>query len=195
MPPDRYDDSESPGPETIVLITAFLESVEAARNAYQAVKDLLVERNVVDQVDMAIVGPQDGGATKILRKFALSSTIGRALGDGWGPATGLVLWLYPSAVDGTGYLAGKPGERGGLSTLAAETRRSMSWGDLARVGGQTDRCGVSLVIGCPESLVSIVEDTLADIPSIHVRTDLNLKHLEHEVATAMSANHFPKDRI
>ena len=166
----------------VVFVSAFYTDVAAAKNDFQAIKDLHYEINALDEFDAVVIGRQDRGDVKIFRKHEQSIRYGRLQSGAWGLASGLAVALYPAAAIGTGLLVGSPNSSAGLFGFSAEVASALGRARLLTLGEKFDDVDAGLVVAAVPETESEVRRVLAG--DAGVRSDaatLDLAHLERTV--------------
>jgi uncharacterized membrane protein len=172
---------------TVVFVSAFYDELAAAKNDYQAVKDLHYETNARDEFDAIVIGRQDSGDVKILRKHEQSIRYGRLPSGVWGLASGLAVALYPAAAIGTGLLVGSPNASAGPTGFGAEIAGALGRDPLLTLGKKFDTAEAGLIVAASPEIESEVWRAIGG--AREVRSDpatLNLAHLERVVRDARS---------
>lgn len=132
-----------------ISMTAFgatYDTLDAAEQDYQAVKDLYYGLGLMDTFDAAVLTKNENGKVKIVKKHEQPTRQGAWAGAGWGLATGLVAAIFPAVAVGTGLLATTAGAGGVLGALAGHAVGGMSRGDLKDLGEALEVGQAGLVV-------------------------------------------------
>jgi len=89
---------------TFFAYSGVYSTVEGALTDYHAVHDLQTEAGLIDASDAAVLERKPDGKVKIAKKHETPTRVGGVLGRGVGPATGLLVALFPAAAIGGGLL-------------------------------------------------------------------------------------------
>src|SRR4051794_41864982 len=112
--------------DTLYVIAATSDDVDAAVADYEAVKELYREVRTSHDFDASVIAKDEDGTVRIVKKHEQPTRHGAAVGLGWGLAVGVAAVLFPpvgigiatagatgAAIGGGGGGAGGGGARGG----------------------------------------------------------------------------------
>jgi uncharacterized membrane protein len=173
--------------DTFLVYAGVYDRVDDAIAAYEAVKDLHTEANLIDAYDAAIVERRADGKVKIVKKHETPMRVGGVLGGGAGLATGLVIALFPAAAIGGGLLAATTGGGALLGALAGHAAGGMSRGDLKELGEELDRGQAGLVVVAVSDMEAKVEHAMKHAQKIQAKQmKADAKALEADAKEANS---------
>ena len=81
--------------DTLYVIAAAYDDVDAAVADYEAVKALYHEVKTSHDFDAAVIAKDDEGKVSIVKKHEQPTRHGAAVGLGWGLAVGVTAMLFP----------------------------------------------------------------------------------------------------
>jgi uncharacterized membrane protein len=137
--------------DTLYVIAAAYDDVDAAVADYQAVKELYRAVKASHDFDAAVIAKNEAGKVRIVKKHEQPTRHGAAVGLGWGLAAGVVAALFPPVGIGIAAAGGAGAAIGGVAGHAAG---GMSRGDLKDLGEALD--------AGQAGLVAVYETNLAD---------------------------------
>jgi len=132
--------------DTFIAYVGVYSSKDDAVADYEAIKDLHTELGLIDAYDAAVVERRDDGKVKIVKKHETRARGGGVVGGGVGPATGLVIAIFPAAAIGAGLLATTTAGGAILGSVAGHAAAGMSRTDLKDLGEQLDAGDAGLVV-------------------------------------------------
>ena len=132
--------------DTFVVYVGVYPSVEDAEADYQLVKDLHTSAGMLDAYDAAVIEKRENGKVRITKKHETPTRVGGVLGGGVGPATGLVVALFPFAAIGGGLLAATTAGGAILGAVSGHAAAGMSRSDLKELGEYLDEGEAGLVV-------------------------------------------------
>jgi uncharacterized membrane protein len=165
--------------DTLFVIAAAYDDVDAAVMDYEAVKDLYREVKTSHDFDAAVIAKDDAGEVRIVRKHEEPTRHGAAVGLRWGLATGVVAALFPPI--GIGIAAVGAGAGAAIGGVAGHASDRMGRGDLKDLGEALD--------AGQAGLIAVYEMNLAD------QIAANIKAANRIVsrATDMAADQLAED--
>ncbi len=171
--------------KTVVFVAGAYLEVSSAKHDYQALRDSHYETNELDLFDAAVLGRQDTGKMKILRKYERPTLHGELTGSGWGLATGLAIALFPSAAIGTNFLVGAPGAHGGISAFAGHVAGGLGRKNLFALGLMFDSADAGLISATTEAMLPVVRRAMQEADTVRVlAADIDVPALESGIRYA-----------
>lgn len=164
--------------DTLFVIAAAYDDVDAAVADYEAVKELYHEVKTSHDFDAAVVAKDDQGHVKIVKKHEQPTRHGAAVGLGWGLAVGVTAALFPPVGIGLA-TAGAGGAA--IGAVAGHASGGMSRGDLKELGETLDAGQAGLVV--------VYETNLAD----QVAANIKAANRIVSKATDMAADQLAED--
>ena len=164
--------------DTLFVIAAAYDDVDAAVADYEAVKELYHEVKTSHDFDAAVVAKDDEGHVKIVKKHEQPTRHGAAVGLGWGLAVGVTAALFPPVGIGLA-TAGAGGAA--IGAVAGHASGGMSRGDLKELGETLDAGQAGLVV--------VYETNLAD----QVAANIKAANRIVSKATDMAADQLAED--
>ena len=137
--------------DTLYVIAAAYDDVDAAVADYEAVKELYREVKSSNDFDAAVISKDEDGKVHIVKKHEQPTRHGAAIGLGWGLAVGVVATLFPPVGIGIVTAGGAGAVIGGVTGHASG---GMSRGDLKDLGDTLD--------AGQAGLIAVYETNLAD---------------------------------
>jgi uncharacterized membrane protein len=128
--------------DTLYVIAAAYDDVDAAIADYDAVKALYHEVRTSHDFDAAVVAKDDDGTVRIVKKHEQPTRHGAAVGLGWGLAVGVTALLFPPVGIGIATAGAAGAAVGGV---AGHASRGMSRGDLKDLGEMLDTGQAGLI--------------------------------------------------
>ena len=144
--------------DTLYVIAAAYDDVDAAVADYEAVKELYRAVRSSHDFDASVVAKNADGKVRIVKKHEQPTRHGAAVGLGWGRAVGVVAVLFPPA--GIGLAAAGAGGAA-IGAVAAHGSGGMSRGDLTELGETLDAGQAGLIV--------VYETNLADQVAANIR--------------------------
>ena len=138
--------------DTLFVIAAAYDDIDAAVADYEAVKDLYREVKTSHDFDAAVIAKDDAGAVRIVKKHEEPTRHGAAVGLRWGLATGVVAALFPPV--GIGIAAVGAGAGAAIGGVAGHAGDRMGRADLKDLGEALD--------AGQAGLIAVYETNLAD---------------------------------
>jgi uncharacterized membrane protein len=132
--------------DTFIAFVGVYDNVSDADADYALVKDLHTKENLIDSYDAAVIERRADGKVKISKKHETPTRVGGVLGGGVGPATGLVVALFPFAAIGGGLIALTTAGGAALGAVAGHAAAGMSRHDLKELGEHLDAGQAGLVV-------------------------------------------------
>jgi uncharacterized membrane protein len=128
--------------DTLYVIAAAYDDVDAAVADYESVKALYREVRTSHDFDAAVIAKREDGHVSIVKKHEQPTRHGTAVGLGWGLAVGVTALLFPPVGIGIA-AAGATGAA--IGGVAAHASRGMSRGDLKDLGDTLDAGQAGLI--------------------------------------------------
>src|SRR5215211_7410949 len=129
--------------DTLYVIAAAYDDVDAAIADYEAIKALYREVKTSHDFDAAVIAKDQKGKVRIVKKHEQPTRHGAAVGLGWGLAVGVVAALFPPVGIGIAAAGGAGATIGGV---AGHASKGMSRGDLKDLGEALDEGQAGLVV-------------------------------------------------
>src|SRR5215211_6141170 len=164
--------------DTLFVIAAAYDDVDAALADYRAIKELYREVRTTHDFDASVIAKDAKGKVRIVEKHEQPTRHGAAVGLGWGLAVGVAAALFPPVGIGIAAAAGTGAAIGGV---AGHVTGGMSRGDLKDLGETLD--------AGQAGLIAVYETNLAD------QVAANIKAANRVVsrATDMAADQLAED--
>jgi uncharacterized membrane protein len=144
--------------DTLYVIGAAYDDVDAAVADYEAVKQLYREVKTSSDFDAAVISKDDDGKVHIVKKHEQPTRHGAAVGLGWGLAVGVVATLFPPVGIGIVTAGGAGAVIGGVT---GHVSGGMSRGDLKELGDILD--------AGQAGLIAVYETNLADQVAANIK--------------------------
>lgn len=151
---------------SVRVFGATYDSVDKAKNDYEAVKSLYYDLGLMDTFDAAVLKMNDKGKVKIVERHEQPTRNGAWAGAGLGLATGLVAALFPAVALGSGLLAGAVGSGAAAGALAGHAVGGMSRGNLKELGELLDPGEAGLVVIAATDLGARVENAITSAEKV-----------------------------
>jgi len=164
--------------DTLFVIAAAYDDVDAAVADYEALKALYREVRTSHDFDAAVLAKNEEGKVRIVKKHEQPTRHGAAVGLGWGLATGVVAALFPPVGIG---IAAAGGAGAAIGGVAGHASGGMSRGDLKDLGEALD--------AGQAGLVAVYETNLAD----QVAANIKAANRIVSKATDMAADQLAED--
>jgi uncharacterized membrane protein len=137
--------------DTLYVIAAAYDDVDAAIADYEAVKELYREVRTSHDFDASVIAKDEDGKIRIVKKHEQPTRHGAAVGLGWGLAVGVAAVLFPPVGIG---IAAAGGAGAAIGGVAGHASGGMSRGDLKELGETLD--------AGQAGLIAVYEFNLAD---------------------------------
>jgi uncharacterized membrane protein len=144
--------------DTLYVIAAAYDDVDAAVADYEAVKELYRQVRTSHDFDAAVISKDDDGKVHIMKKHEQPTRHGAAVGLGRGLAVGVVATLFPPVGIGIVTASGAGAVIGGVTGHASG---GMSRGDLKELGDTLD--------AGQAGLIAVYETNLADQVAANIK--------------------------
>jgi uncharacterized membrane protein len=144
--------------DTLYVIAAAYDDVDAAIADYEAVKALYREVKSSHDFDAAVIDKDENGKVKIVKKHEQPTRHGAAVGLGWGLAVGVTALLFPPVGIGVAAASGAGAAIGGV---AGHASGGMSRSDLKDLGEALD--------DGQAGLIAVYETNLADQVAANIK--------------------------
>ena len=171
--------------DTLYVIAAAYDDVDAAVADYEAVKALYREVKSSHDFDASVIAKDEKGKVHIVKKHEQPTRHGAAVGLGWGLAAGVAVALFPPAAIG---IAGAGAAGAGIGAVAGHASGGMSRGDLKDLGETLDAGQAGLIV--------VYETNLADQIAANIKaanrmvsraTDMEADQLAEDIKEAQKA--------
>jgi uncharacterized membrane protein len=129
--------------DTLYVIAAAYDDVDAAIADYEAVKELYRAVRSSHDFDAAVIAKDADGWVRVVRKHEQPTRHGAAVGLGWGLAVGVAAVLFPPVGIGVALTAGGAGAT--IGAVAGHASGGMSRGDLLDLGEALDTGQAGLI--------------------------------------------------
>ncbi len=129
--------------DTLYVIAATYDDVDAAVADYEAVKALYYEVKTSHDFDAAVIAKDADGDVRIVKKHEQPTRHGAAVGLGWGLAVGVVAAIFPPVGIG---LVGAGAGGAAIGGVVGHASGGMSWGDLKDLGEALDAGTAGLIV-------------------------------------------------
>jgi uncharacterized membrane protein len=157
-------------PDTLLVLAASYDSVEAAEADYEAVKALYYEVEVSHDFDAAVIARREDGKIEVVKKHEQPTRHGAVHGLGWGLAVGAACAIFP-AVGLLGGLAVGGGAGAAIGAVTGHMKGGMEDDDLKALGE---------VLGQGEAgLIVVYATNMADQVAANIKA-IN-KHISKEI--------------
>lgn len=157
--------------DTLYVIAAAYDDVDAAVADYEAVKALYREVKTSHDFDAAVMAKDEDGDVHIVKKHEQPTRHGAAVGLGWGLAVGVTAALFPPV--GIGLAAAGAGGAA-IGGVAGHVGGGMSRGDLKDLGDTLDAGQAGLIV--------VYETNLADQIAANIKAANRLISKETDMA-------------
>ena len=164
--------------DTLYVIAAAYDDVDAAVSDYEAVKALYREVKSSHDFDASVIAKDEDGKVHIVKKHEQPTRHGAAVGLGWGLAVGVAAALFPPV--GIGIAAGGAGGAA-IGGVAGHVSGGMSRGDLKELGDTLDAGQAGLIV--------VYETNLAD----QIAANIKAANRIISKATDMAADQLAED--
>src|SRR3954451_12915363 len=164
--------------DTLFVIAATYDDVDAALVDYEAVKAIYREVKTSHDFDAAVLAKDDGSRVHIVKKHEQPTRHGAAVGLGWGLAVGVVAALFPPVGIG---IAGASAGGAAIGGITGHATGGISRHDLKELGDTLDAGQAGLVV--------IYETNLAD----QVAANIKAANRVISKATDMAADQLADD--
>jgi uncharacterized membrane protein len=164
--------------DTLFVIAAAYDDVDAAVEDYQAIKALYKEVRTSHDFDASVIAKEEDGKVRIVKKHEQPTRHGAAVGLGWGLATGVAAALFPPV--GIGIAAAGAGGAA-IGAVAGHASGGMSRDDLKDLGETLDAGQAGLIV--------VYETNLAD----QVAANIKAANRMISRATDMAADQLAQD--
>ncbi|GAB3781697.1 hypothetical protein GCM10027601_11380 [Nocardioides ungokensis] len=172
--------------DTLYVIAAAYDDVDAAVADYEAVKALYREVKASHDFDAAVISKDEDGKVHIVKKHEQPTRHGAAKGLGWGLAAGVAAALFPPVAIGIA-TAGAGGAA--IGAVVGHATGGMSRGDLKDLGETLD--------AGQAGLIAVYETNMADQIAANIKatnrmitkaTDLAADQLAADMKAAEKAD-------
>jgi uncharacterized membrane protein len=164
--------------DTLYVIAAAYDDVDAAVSDYEAVKELYRQVKTSHDFDASVIAKDADGKVSIVKKHEQPTRHGAAVGLGWGLAVGVAAVLVPPVGIGIA-TAGAGGAA--IGAVTGHASGGMSRGDLKDLGDLLDAGQAGLIV--------VYETNLAD----QVAANIKAANRVVSKATDMAADQLAAD--
>ncbi len=144
--------------DTLYVIAAAYDDVDAAVADYEAVKALYREVRTSHDFDASVIAKDEAGKVRIVKKHEEPTRHGAAVGLGWGLAVGVTAVLFPPIGIG---IAGAGASGAAIGAVAGHASGGMSRSDLKELGDTLDAGQAGLIV--------VYETNLADQVAANIK--------------------------
>ena len=118
--------------DTVLVLAAAYDDVDAAEADYEAIKALYYEVKTSHDFDAAVIDRDENGKVRVVKKHEQPTRHGAAVGMGWGLAVGAACVLLPGI--GLVGLAGGAAAGATIGAVTGHVKGGMSNDDLRSLG-------------------------------------------------------------
>jgi uncharacterized membrane protein len=165
-------------PDTLYVLAAAYDDVDAAVADYEAVKDLYYAVKTSHEFDAAVIEKDAEGEVHVVKKHEQPTRHGAKVGLGWGVAVGVASVLFPPL--GIGLVGGGAGGAA-IGAIIGHASGGMKRGDLKDLGETLDIGKAGLIV--------VYETNLAD----QVAANIKAANRVVSKATDMAADRLAAD--
>ena len=177
--------------DTMYVLAAAYDDLDAAVADYEAVKELYREIRSSHDFDAAVIAKDADGKVRIVKKHEQPTRHGAAVGLGWGLAVGVTAALFPPLGIGIATAGGAGAVIGGV---AGHATGGLSRGDLKDLGETLDAGQAGLVVVYSFNLADQVAATVkAASRVISKETEIAADQLAEDIRTAEKAEKAEKE--
>ena len=144
--------------DTLYVIAAAYDDVDAAVADYEAVKALYREVRTSHDFDASVIAKDESGKVRIVKKHEEPTRHGAAVGLGWGLAVGVTAVLFPPVGIG---IVGAGASGAAIGAVAGHASGGMSRSDLKELGDTLDAGQAGLIV--------VYETNLADQVAANIK--------------------------
>lgn len=178
--------------DTLFVLAAAYDDVDAAVADYEAVKALYKEIETSHDFDAAVIAKDEGGKVRIVKKHEQPTRHGAAVGLGWGVAAGVVAVLFPPVGIG---IATAGGAGAAIGAIAGHVSGGMSRGDLKEMGEDLDAGTAGLVVVYATNMAEHVAATVKAANRMVSRaTDIAADRLAEDLKAGGTGAPVPQQR-
>ena len=175
--------------DTLYVIAAAYDDVDAAVADYEAVKALYREVKTSHDFDAAVISKGEDGKVHIVKKHEQPTRHGAAKGLGWGLAAGVAAALFPPVAIGIA-TAGAGGAA--IGAVVGHATGGMSRGDLKDLGETLDAGQAGLIVVYETNLADQIAANIKAANRIVSRaTDMEADQLAEDIKAAKTAEATP----
>ncbi len=171
--------------DTLYVIAAAYDDVDAAVQDYENVKALYREIKTSNDFDASVIEKGEDGKVRIVKKHEQPTRHGAAKGLGWGLAVGVAAAIFPPVGIG---IAGAGAGGAAIGAVVGHAAGGMSRADLKDLGETLDAGQAGLIV--------VYETNLADQVAANIKAanrmvskaaDVRADELAEEIRAAQSA--------
>ena len=144
--------------DTLYVIAAAYDDIDAALADYEAIKALYREVRTSHDFDASVIAKDERGKVNIIKKHEQPTRHGAAVGLGWGLAVGVTAALFPPVGIGIA-TAGAGGAA--IGAISGHATGGMSRNDLKDLGETLDEGQAGLIV--------VYETNLADQVAANIK--------------------------
>jgi uncharacterized membrane protein len=153
-------------PDTLIVLAASYDDLQAAEADYQAVKSLYHEVETSHHFDAVVIARDDDGKVRVVKKHEEPTRHGAAHGLGWGLAVGAVAAIFP-AVGLVGALAVGGGAGAAIGAVTGHMKGGMQDDDLKALGEVLEQGQAGLIV---VYATNMADQVAANIKAVNRRT-------------------------
>src|SRR5689334_14183085 len=178
--------------DTLYVIVAAYDDVDAAVADYEAVKALYQAVKTSHDFDAAVVAKDAGGKVRVVKNHEQPTRHGAAVGLGWGLAVGVVAAIFPPLGIG---IATAGGAGAAIGAVAGHVSGGVSRGDLKELGETLDAGTAGLIAVYATNMADQVAATIKAANRIVSKaTDMAADQLAADMKAAEQAAAVPQPR-
>jgi uncharacterized membrane protein len=172
--------------DTMYVIAAAYDDVDAAVADYEAIKALYREVKTSHDFDASVVSKGEDGKVRIVKKHEQPTRHGAAVGLGWGLATGVAAALFPPVAIG---IVGAGAGGATIGAVVGHATGGMSRADLKDLGETLDAGQAGLIVVYETNLAAqIAANIKAANRMISKATDLAADQLAADLEAARQSD-------
>ena len=166
----------------VSVFAATYKDEKSAKSDYEAVKALHSEFGFMDTFDAAIVGKDENGKVKVIKKHELPTIQEGWAGAGLGLVTGLLVALFPAVALTGALVAGTTAVGAALGATVGHVAAGMNRGDLKELGETLDEGEYGLLVIAATDVGERIQDAISFGEKL-IKRDLKAdkKELDKEV--------------
>jgi uncharacterized membrane protein len=171
-------------PDTLYVLAASYDNVDAAVDDYELIKALYYEIKASNDFDAAVIAKNDQGKVDIVKKHEQPTRHEALHGAGWGLAAGAVVALFP-AVGILGALTVGGGAGAAIGAVTGHVQGGMKRSDLKELGEVLDEGQAGLIVVYATNMADqIAANIKAANRMISRETDMAADELAREIKEA-----------
>lgn len=172
--------------DTMYVIAAAYDDVDAAVADYEAIKALYREVKTSHDFDASVISKGEDGKVRIVKKHEQPTRHGAAVGLGWGLATGVAAALFPPVAIG---IVGAGAGGATIGAVVGHATGGFSRSDLKDLGETLDAGQAGLIVVYETNLAAqIAANIKAANRMISKATDLAADQLAADLEAARQSD-------